>query len=463
VPRISLDMVLEATRGRLLAAARATDGLSFSGVSTDSRTVRAGEIFVALQGERFDGHDFVGDAVKRGATAAIVSKPNLGIDAAAGIALIQVPDTLEAMGRIAAAHRSLFSIPVVAVTGSVGKTTTKDMTAHILSQRFEVLKTEENYNNEIGVPLTALQLEPSHQAAVFEIAMRGPGEIAYLARIVRPTIGVVTNVGVTHIERLGSAQAIAAAKAELLQEMGPDSVAILNADDEHSACLRGAAKGKVLTFGIERPADVTARDVSMGEMAASEFRIAAGKEQAPIRLRVPGRHNVLNALAAAAAALEAGASIEDVRKGLEGVTLGKHRLQVLKSARGFTILDDCYNANPASMVAALEVLGQIRADRHMAVVGDMLELGPHAAEMHRDVGRDAATHGLALLVAVGDHAHHLREGALSGMTPEQVILASDVEQCADIILQGARPGDAVLVKASRAMALERVVEKLASG
>jgi len=456
-------MVLEATRGRLLAAARATDGLSFSGVSTDSRTVRAGEIFVALQGERFDGHDFVGDAVKRGATAAIVSKPNLGIDAAAGIALIQVPDTLEAMGRIAAAHRSLFSIPVVAVTGSVGKTTTKDMTAHILSQRFEVLKTEENYNNEIGVPLTALQLEPSHQAAVFEIAMRGPGEIAYLARIVRPTIGVVTNVGVTHIERLGSAQAIAAAKAELLQEMGPDSVAILNADDEHSACLRGAAKGKVLTFGIERPADVTARDVSMGEMAASEFRIAAGKEQAPIRLRVPGRHNVLNALAAAAAALEAGASIEDVRKGLEGVTLGKHRLQVLKSARGFTILDDCYNANPASMVAALEVLGQIRADRHMAVVGDMLELGPHAAEMHRDVGRDAATHGLALLVAVGDHAHHLREGALSGMTPEQVILASDVEQCADIILQGARPGDAVLVKASRAMALERVVEKLASG
>lgn len=463
MPRISLDMVLEATRGRLLAAARATDGLSFSGVSTDSRTVRAGEIFVALQGERFDGHDFVGDAVKRGATAAIVSKPNLGIDAAAGIALIQVPDTLEAMGRIAAAHRSLFSIPVVAVTGSVGKTTTKDMTAHILSQRFEVLKTEENYNNEIGVPLTALQLEPSHQAAVFEIAMRGPGEIAYLARIVRPTIGVVTNVGVTHIERLGSAQAIAAAKAELLQEMGPDSVAILNADDEHSACLRGAAKGKVLTFGIERPADVTARDVSMGEMAASEFRIAAGKEQAPIRLRVPGRHNVLNALAAAAAALEAGASIEDVRKGLEGVTLGKHRLQVLKSARGFTILDDCYNANPASMVAALEVLGQIRADRHMAVVGDMLELGPHAAEMHRDVGRDAATHGLALLVAVGDHAHHLREGALSGMTPEQVILASDVEQCADIILQGARPGDAVLVKASRAMALERVVEKLASG
>jgi len=463
VPRISLDMVLEATRGRLLAAARATDGLSFSGVSTDSRTVRAGEIFVALQGERFDGHDFVGDAAKRGATAAIVSKPNVGVDPATGIALIQVQDTLEAMGRIAAAHRSRFTIPVVAVTGSVGKTTTKDMVAHILSQRLKVLKTEENYNNEIGVPLTALQLEPSHQVAVFELAMRGPGEIAYLARIVRPTIGVVTNVGVTHIERLGSAQAIAAAKAELLQEMGTDSVAILNADDEHSASLRGAAKGKVLTFGIERPADVTARDVTMGEMAASEFRIAAGNEQAPIRLRVPGRHNVLNALAAAAAALEAGATVADVRKGLESVTLGKHRLQVLRSARGFTILDDCYNANPASMVAALEVLGQIRGDRRMAVLGDMLELGPHAAEMHRDVGREAASRGLALLVAVGDHAHHLREGALTGMTPERVIVAGDVEQCPDIILQAARPGDAVLVKASRAMALERVVEKLASG
>lgn len=463
MPRISLDMVLEATRGRLLAAARATDGLSFSGVSTDSRTVRAGEIFVALQGERFDGHDFVGDAVKRGATAAIVSKPNVGVDPAPGIALIHVPDTLQAMGRIAAAHRSRFTIPVVAVTGSVGKTTTKDMVAHILSQRFKVLKTEENYNNEIGVPLTALQLEPSHQVAVFELAMRGPGEVAYLARIVRPTIGVVTNVGVTHIERLGSAQAIAAAKAELLQEMGPDSVAILNADDGNSASLRGAARGKVLTFGIERPADVTARDVRQGETGAANFTIAAGEEQAPVRLAVPGRHNVLNALAAAAAALEAGATVADVRKGLEGAALGKHRLQVLRSARGFTILDDCYNANPASMVAALEVLGQIKADGRMAVLGDMLELGPHAAEMHRDVGREAASRGLALLVAVGDHAHHLREGALTGMTPEQVVAAADVEQCADIILQAARPGDAVLVKASRAMALERIVEKLASG
>lgn len=459
--RLSLEMVLEATGGRLQGPADQTNGLSFAAVSTDSRSVRAGELFVALKGERYDGHDFVAEAIRRGAAAAIVSKP---VAAAAGAAvLIEVHDTLEAMGRIAAAHRSRFALPVIAITGSVGKTTTKEMTAQILSQRFKVLKTEENYNNEIGVPLAALQLEPSHQAAVFEIAMRAPGEIAWLAHIVKPSIGVITNVGVTHLERLGSIEAIAAAKAELLHGMGADSAAVLNADDDNSKPLLATAKGKVVTFGVDRPADVAAREVSLGPTGSAQFRLAAGKGDALVRLQVPGRHNVVNALAAAAAALQAGATMEDVRGGLESTTLGKHRLQIITSARGFTILDDCYNANPDSMIAALEVLAELQVQRRMAVLGDMLELGPEAAEMHRLVGREAAKRRLALLVVAGDFAHHLREGALASMSEEQVIVASAVEECADIIQQAARAGDAVLVKASRAMAFERIVERLASG
>jgi len=462
VAHLSLEMVLEATGGRLQGPTDSINGLSFTAVSTDSRSVRAGELFVALKGQRYDGHDFVVEAMRRGAAAAIVSEPIAAAGAGAAV-LIQVNDTLEAMGRIAAAHRSRFALPVVAITGSVGKTTTKEMTAQILSQRFRVLKTEENYNNEIGVPLTALKLEPSHQAAVFEIAMRGPGEIAWLARIIKPGIGLVTNISVTHIERLGSIGAIAAAKAELLREMSADSAAILNADDDNSRAMQAAARGKVVTFGVNRPADVTAREVSVGPTGAAQFRLVTGKGESLVRLAVPGRHNVANALAAAAAALQAGASMEDARLGLESAALGKHRLQIITSARGFTILDDCYNANPDSMIAALEVLGELQARRRMAVLGDMLELGPKADEMHRLVGREAAKCGLALLVVAGDFARQLREGALEGMAEDQVIAAGDVGQCAEIILRAAGPGDAVLVKASRAVAFERIVERLASG
>jgi len=245
--------------------------------------------------------------------------------------------------------------------------------------------------------------------------------------------------------------------------MGADSAAVLNADDDNSKPLMAAAKGRVVTFGVDRPADVTAREVRLGGTGSAQFRLAAGKGEALVRLQVPGRHNVANALAAAAAALQAGASLEDVLGGLESTTLGKHRLQIITSARGFTILDDCYNANPDSMIAALEVLAQLKAHRRIAVLGDMLELGPEAAEMHRLVGREAAKRRLALLVVAGDFAHHLREGALASMSEEQVIVASAVEECADIIQQAARAGDAVLVKASRAMAFERIVERLASG
>jgi UDP-N-acetylmuramoyl-tripeptide--D-alanyl-D-alanine ligase len=453
---LSLDQVLASTGGRLIAQGNA---MHFTGVSTDTRTIPPGALFVALKGERFDGHDFVAQAFHKGAAGAVVSRP---VETGLAGCVIQVPDTLVALGGIAKNHRSNYTLPVVAVTGSVGKTTTKDMVAGILSQRGQVLKTQENYNNEIGVPLTALELNASHSAAVFELAMRGPGEIAYLTRIVQPTIGVITNIGVTHLERLGTLEAIAAAKAELLQEMGPESVSVLNADEGISRSLQRSAKGGVVTFGFGEGADVRAVEVSGDAAAGLSFRLVTQKGDSNIALSLPGRHQVLNALAATAAALEAGANLDDVRAGLREVTPGKHRMHVVEARRGFKVLDDCYNASPASMLAAFDVLADMPAKRRMAVLGEMKELGPRAPEFHREVGKAAAEKGVSFIVAVGDLAEFLREGAVGIIGEQSALVASSLREAADLILGQAQQGDAVLVKGSRAVGLEEVVERLIS-
>jgi UDP-N-acetylmuramoyl-tripeptide--D-alanyl-D-alanine ligase len=452
---MTAEQVLTATGGTVIAGAPPVE---FSGVSTDSRTVSPGALFVALRGERHDGHAFAGEALRRGAAAALVSRPLVG---AAGC-LILVPDTLQALGQLAAAHRAQFALPVIAVTGSTGKTTTKEMTAAILQRRGRALRTEENFNNEIGVPMSLLGLDRDTDFAVIELAMRGAGQIAYLARIARPGIGVITNIGPSHLELLGSLEAVAAAKAELLEALPPDGTAVVNADDAYADLLRGKSAARVVTFGVERRADVRAHDVTQDDRAAARFRLVAPAGEIAVALGVPGRANVHNALAAAAAALAAGAALEDVAGGLARIAPGRHRLEIIEAARGFTIVDDCYNASPASVAMALEVLAALPGRRKFAALGDMRELGPAAEPFHREIGEQAARLGLERLITVGQLGRAIAEGAQAALG-ERAEWQPDNDRAAERLLALLGPGDVVLVKGSRAMGMEAIVRRLASG
>jgi len=457
--RFTAAEILEATGGSLVGGAR---DASCCGFATDSRTVGAGQCFIALRGESFDGHDFAAAALQAGAGGAILSlRPeDLPSRPAAGFIII-VEDTLKALGDLARVQRSRFNLPLIGVTGSTGKTTTKDMTAAILACRGPVAATPENYNNEIGVPLALLSLAPEHQAAVIEMAMRGPGEIAYLASLARPTIGVVTNVGLSHLERLGSPEAIADAKAELVEAVG-EGAAVLNADDPYCERMSRRARGRVVSFGLSEAAHFRAVEITAAQ-DGTLFRLVSPAGETQARLSAPGRHQVLNALAAAAAAMQAGATLDQVAAGLGAFATSHRRAQLMESKAGFRILDDCYNASPASVEAALELLSDLSGKRKVAILGDMLELGPSAPELHRAIGEQAGATGLDLVIAVGELGRWIAEGAHAVMAREAVRWTASNEQAAAWALESLAPGDLVLVKASRAMAFEHITERLAGG
>ena len=455
MPSMTAERAIAAVQGRVIAGAPPAE---FAGVSTDSRTVRPGELFAALPGERHDGHDFVAQALRQGAAAALVARP---IEDAGGC-LIQVPDTLVALGQLAAAHRAQFALPLIAVTGSTGKTTTKEMITAILARRGRVLKTEENFNNEIGVPMALLGLDQETDFAVIELAMRGLGQIAYLARIAQPSIGVITNIGPSHLELLGSLEAVAAAKAELLEALPPDGTAVINADDPYADLLRARSAARVVTFGADHPADVRAVEVALDDRAAARFRLVAPFGEADVALGVPGRRNIHNALAAAAAAVAAGASVCDVARGLGSVASARHRLEVIEAPGGFRVVDDCYNASPASVSMALEVLTALPGGRKFAVLGDMRELGPAADPLHRQIGEEAGR-VVERLITVGQLGRAIAEGARSGLNEGRVEWAADNSRAAERLLGWLRPGDVVLVKGSRAMAMEEIVRRLVGG
>lgn len=430
------------------------------GVSTDSRKLRPGELFIALRGENFDGLDFVAQALQRGAAAALVSAPP---QQPVNGTLLLAPDTLRALGALAASWRKKFDLPVVAVTGSVGKTTTKEMIAAILAEMGEVLKTPVNYNNEIGVPRAVLQLNANHKSAVFELAMRGRGQIRYLAEIVAPTVGVITNVGASHLELLGSREEIAAAKGELLEAMGPRGVAVLPEESEHFAFLRQKA-GPVVSFGLAR-GDVRAQNIS-ADPGGVKFRLwlpegaGGGGDWYAVKLSITGKHNVINATAAAAAAKCAGASPAQIVRGLEAVMSVAGRMRVLQSPAGFTIIDDAYNASPDSMKAALEALAEMEGGGKIAVLGEMRELGPESAALHRALGRQAAAIPLELLVTVGEMGKEIASGAADALSSAAIEFVPDAQAALQLLSRLVRKGDVVLVKASRAVGLEAVVEGL---
>lgn len=428
-----------------------------SGIATDSRRLEPGEAFVALKGETHDGHDYVEDACRRGAAAVIVSRP-----VEVSCASVSVADTLVAYGRLGAAARAGSSATVMAVTGSAGKTTTKDMLGAIAALDAPTLTAPGTENNEIGVPRALLGLSGDHRYCVLELAMRGPGEIAYLAGLCRPHIGVITNIGEAHVGRLGSREGIAKAKAELLAALPPDGRAVLNADDFFFGLHMEMAPCPVVSFGLgARPAEVglhvAAEDVRARGIEPARFWLRVDGRREAVALQLPGRHNVANALAAAAAALCAGIGLAAVKAGLEGFAGAPMRSRVIHTRRGHVIIDDTYNASPTSTPEALRMLGQCEG-RRIFVFGDMLELGQASEQAHRMIGRLVVETGVDWLIAVGEQAAVAAEEAEAGGV--QVNVVEGAPEAVALVEGALEPGDTVLVKASRGVALEDVVRGL---
>ncbi|HVP04796.1 MAG TPA: UDP-N-acetylmuramoyl-tripeptide--D-alanyl-D-alanine ligase [Dehalococcoidia bacterium] len=420
----------------------------------DSREARAGDLFFALPGERADGHDFVASALSAGAAGAVVGR---AVETPEGSAVFIVSNPLNALQRLAAMWRRRHEARVIAVTGSVGKTTVKELIASVLSHRFRVLKSEANLNTEIGIPLTLLNLRPEHERAVLEFGMYQPGDVALLARIGKPAVGVVTNVSYVHLERVRSFGRIVAAKAELVEALPADGLAVLNGDDANVAAMSRRTRARSILYGLSEQCDVRATDVTSRGLDGFSFRLQAGGSTLDIDCPLPGKHHVYPALAAAAVALEEGMTPDEVASALREARLDL-RLTVRTGPNGSTIIDDSYNASPASMIAALDLLSESKARRRIAVLGHMRELGAAEDEGHEQVGRHAATTCDVLMVC-GEDARLLAEAARAAGHTGVRLLATP-EETAETLRQELREGDVCLVKASRAVGLESVVEAL---
>jgi UDP-N-acetylmuramoyl-tripeptide--D-alanyl-D-alanine ligase len=439
-------------------------------ISLDTRTLRRGDLFLAMRGDRFDGHDFVALALSRGAVGAIVSdsydvtRLSLKRSVKRGVPFILgVRDPLWSYQQLAAYHRSKFRIPIVAVTGSNGKTTTKEMVASVMAQRWKTLKTEGNLNNRLGVPQTLFRLNKGHEGAVIEMGVDNLGQTSSLCEIVRPTIGIITNIGPDHLEFFGNMDASAQAKAELLDFLPVDGTAILNADDSYFDYLAGRAQCRVVSFGFSAKADVRATKVKPNGRNGTIVHLQLPEKIRPtiVHLRVQGAHNVTNALAAGAIGTVLGLPGAVIAQGLSRFRPASMRSQILVS-HGVKLIIDCYNANPASMKAAVELLAQAGENRRtIAVLGDMLELGPNAAHMHEEVGGFLARHGIDRLVACGILGRSLARGAQQGgFDRAHIVEVSDAQAAGVAVKAIVKPGDVVLIKASRGMRLELVADAL---
>ena len=452
----TLKEIAEATGGSMVGET----GAVAAGVSTDSRAVAQGELFVALRGERFDGHDFVAAAAARGVGIFLVDQAWQGAhELPRGTGAVVVPDTLKALGDLASWHRRRFKITVIAITGSNGKTTTKEMLARILTQTGPGLKTEGNLNNLIGLPLTLLRLTGRERWAVLELGMSDFGEIDRLAEIAAPDLGIITNAFPAHLENLGSVEGVARAKGELFLRLKPGGWAVYNVDDPLVSKCPTPAFVNRLTFGL-RGAEVSSASIKTLGKKGESFTLRLPNEEQTVLLSAFGRHNVYNALAAAAAAHALGVSAELIRLGLEEFTPYDKRFQ-LEELSGVVLIDDSYNANPASMAAALETLREVREEgRAAAVLGDMLELGAGTEAAHTDLGRLAAG-CVERLYLLGDLGKKVAQGALAaGFAPEAIKVARDHAEISRDLLAWLQPGDCVLVKGSRGMRMELVAQAL---
>lgn len=459
---ITIETLLGVVSGELLSG---DSDAVVSGLAVDSREVTPGSVFVAIAGERVDGHDFALAAMSSGARAVIVSagREVTGIVEQArtrGIAVIRVEDPIDAIGRLASWHRARLNCQVVGITGSTGKTTTKDLLTHVLRSSFRVVATSGNRNNELGLPLTVLSADPDCQVLIVEMGMRGTGQIAHLAQIAHPTIGLLTNVGTSHIELLGTQERIASAKGELVRAIPASGAVFLNGDDAYSDALELDASAAVTRYGIGATNTVRADQVEVDPAGIASFDLASPSGGARVTLPVPGRHNVYNALAAAAVALHLGLDAEKIAEGVASAPLSAMRMQLVETASGVTVLNDAYNANPSSMSAAIDTLVDMRADgRRIAVLGDMFELGSLSELAHFRIGESVARSGIDALVTVGERAKRIADGARTeGMHAGDIRPCETVDEAIEVLDDLLESGDVVLVKASRAMGLEAVVE-----
>lgn len=416
------------------------------GISTDSRSIKKGELFIALEGVNFDGHNYIEEVFKKGAAAAVVSKK---IDC--NYPIIVAQDTLDGLKKIAACYKQKFHIPVIAVTGSTGKTSTKEMIASVLQEKFNVHKTQQNFNNEIGLSHTLFDLNKNHEISVLEMGMNNPGEIKSLVEIARPDIGVITNIGTAHIENLGSRENILSAKMEITTYFNSENLLIINSDDEYLSKI-GKRDYKVLGVSISGKGDYNAENISnLGEMGI-EFTCKIRGAKNTFRISLPGMHNVYNALFAIAIGDLYDVSIEEMKSGILNFKPGKMRMDIIEAGGKVKIINDCYNANPDSMKAALDVLASYGNNRKIAVLGDMYELGSYSEEAHRETGRYAASK-CDLLIAVGEQAMFIYEECKNLM--ESYYFKTKEEACLclkDLI----KTNDVILIKASRRMNMEHI-------
>ncbi|HKB08296.1 MAG TPA: UDP-N-acetylmuramoyl-tripeptide--D-alanyl-D-alanine ligase [Candidatus Polarisedimenticolia bacterium] len=461
--RLSLASIARAVHGEVVLGTRpprAGAEHEVDGYSIDSRTVKPGELFFAIVGPRFDGHEFVKAAVERGAVAAVVAKGTAATHPDAP-ALVRVKDTTRALQDLGAHVRRLRPLRVVGITGSAGKTTAKEMTAAVLGQRFKVLKSEGNLNNTYGLPLVLLGLQEDHEVAVLEMGMSYHGEITRLVEIADPDAGAILNVLRVHLEHFGSLEKIAEAKGELFEGMRRDATAVFNADDRLVARLGAAFKGPKIPYGlVAKKARVRAEAIEVEGLAGSHFILKTDDGSVPVRLALPGRHNVFNALAAASLGLAMGLQCESIRRGLEAVRPASMRGVLHRLASGAEILDDSYNSNPAAMERAIESLQAASPrGRRVLVSGDMLELGSYEVQAHARLGRQVAEAGIDLFVAVGPLSRRAADSARAAGARD-VKHVPDSEAAADLVASAVQPGDLILVKGSRGMRMERVVQAL---
>ena len=443
---------------------RGEAALALTGVFTDTRAPIQGGLFVALKGENHDGADFAQQAVASGAAAVLVARESAAkVPAGLAAALLTAPDTTRALGGLAAAHRRRFAeLRVVAITGSTGKTSTKELVASVLEAAGPTLKTEGNLNNEIGVPLTLFKLAKEHRFAAVECGMNHLGEIARLAHLCDPDVGLVTNVGPVHLEGCGTLDGVAHAKGELFHALREHAMAVANADDARVLTQARLSRRKLFTFGVSHAADVKVISVQHGGpglQAELEFSGARHK----VELKLLGAHNAHNAAAAAAVGLALGLDAATILRGLASATTPGRRMRPVQLPNGALLIDDCYNANPASTKAALLTLSQLvkPRGRTLAVLGDMLELGPTELDLHRDVGRYAASTQVSQLICFGARAKAIGEGAgQGGLASECVEYTEDPAEAARLVQSRARPEDVVLVKGSRGMKMERISDAL---
>ena len=424
------------------------------GYSIDSRTLQAGELFFAVKGERLDGHDYVNTALEKGAVAAVVSKHEVN-RYSSDARLLPVEDTLAALQNLAAAVRRFWGKPLIGITGSAGKTTTKEAIAHVLATRFKILKSEGNFNNHFGLPLMLLKLEPEHDLAVIEMGMSHAGEIRALAKIAQPEIGVVTNVAPVHLEFFDSLAGIARAKYELVESLPPSGTAVLNADDEYVSQFGRDYKGKVITYGTKPTAEVRAQNVVSKGAEGSEFDVVSPCGSHHARLPLVGEHNVLNALAAVAVACSRGMSFPDAIGALATLQPADKRGQVLQLGN-ITVINDCYNSNPKALSAMVDALAAMQAKRRIVVAGEMLELGPMGEQMHREAGTHVAEKKIDLLIGVRGMAQAMTEGAIQAGGKAEFMRTP--EEAGEWLARESREGDVVLLKASRGVKLEKALE-----